>query len=381
MQQPAIPKYRVPVFEGVAERGGLDLSLLVRSRTDLPNVDIDTLNMEQGPRLRRLPGGLWYNPDQLRAVDPARSDVAVLEWNSRLLSLPRALKRARRRGVRTVLWGHGYSKNEAGWRQSLRLSLGRRADAVLLYNTTMARRCVDEFGFDPDRVHVALNSLDQRPIAAARDAALADTAAHDAFVSEHALGGPTAVFVSRLHPENRADMLIRATAALGRDLPGMKSVIIGGGVDEPRLRALADELGVGGAVIFAGKIYDERELAMWMTSAGVFCYPENIGLSLLHAFGYGLPVITCDDFAAQNPEIEALVHGYNGLAYQAGDLDAMCESLASVLGDDPMRAKLSEGALRTVNERFTIGRMVDGFVGAVRGTPASERDDLAGWAP
>ena len=39
-----------------------------------------------------------------------------------------------------------------------------------------------------------------------------------------------------------------------------------------------------------GSIYDEIELAPWFLTADAFVYPENIGLSILHAFGYGLPV-------------------------------------------------------------------------------------------
>ena len=39
----------------------------------------------------------------------------------------------------------------------------------------------------------------------------------------------------------------------------------------------------------------------------VVCYPVNIGLSLLHAFGFGLPVVTGNDIGSHNPGIETLL--------------------------------------------------------------------------
>jgi glycosyltransferase involved in cell wall biosynthesis len=89
-------------------------------------------------------------------------------------------------------------------------------------------------------------------------------------------------------------------------------------------------------------------------------------LSLLHAFGYGLPVVTSDAVGEQNPEIEALRDGENGLLYADGDVEALRGALGRLLGDAELRRSLSGAALRAVSEAFTVQKMVDGFEAAVR---------------
>jgi len=171
----------------------------------------------------------------------------------------------------------------------------------------------------------------------------------------------TILFISRLEANNRIDMLLRATAALCPRYPDLKTVLIGDGSDRARLVELTRMLGIEGRVAFAGPIYEESELAPWMLSATLLCYPTNVGLSLLHAFGYGLPAVTSDNRRAQNPEIEALVAGVNGLEYRDGDLDDMVRQCEQILGDPDLRLQLSEAALQGVLHRYSIDRMVDGF--------------------
>jgi glycosyltransferase involved in cell wall biosynthesis len=123
-------------------------------------------------------------------------------------------------------------------------------------------------------------------------------------------------------------------------------------------------------VHFTGAIYDEQCVAPWMLSATLFCYPRNIGLSLLHAFGYGLPVVTSDDLAGHNPEIEALKPSVNGLLYRDGDLDDIVRQWLDLMNDPALRQRLSTAASRTVTDRYTLDHMVQGFlhlIGSVDG--------------
>ena len=117
---------------------------------------------------------------------------------------------------------------------------------------------------------------------------------------------------------------------------------------------------------FTGPIYEEQQLAAYFLSSSVFCYPENIGLSILHAMGYGLPVVTSDKVEAQNPEIEALVDGYNGRFYPHGDVAKLADTLVELLTDSHLCASLGANALRTVAERFSLENMVSGFEQAIR---------------
>ncbi len=366
--QPAQPKYRVAVFRELAARPGIDFELVYAEEPGLPNAPAEGYHARYAPQRRVRLGSqvlLWHGA-HLREVSRRRADVVGMTWNTRYLSLVPALQLARARGVGTVLWGHGFSKNETARRLRLRIGVGRMASAVVLYNHGAAERAIAE-GIERERVFVALNALDQGPIQAARAAWVGEAGKIEAFRRERRLEGrPIVLFVSRLEPANRVDLLLDSVARLGPALPGVTAVIVGGGADEARLRRRAKDLGLGDRARFEGPIYDEMALAGWMTAADAFCYPANVGLSLLHAFGYGLPVVTGDNLASHNPEIEALRDGVNGLLFRDGDAGSLAECLRRVLTDRGMAASMRAEARRTVLERFTVQRMVDGLEAAVR---------------
>ena len=58
------------------------------------------------------------------------SDVLVAPWTLRSALLTPAVVRARLAGVGTVLWGHGYSKQERPQKLRWRERQGQRADAL-----------------------------------------------------------------------------------------------------------------------------------------------------------------------------------------------------------------------------------------------------------
>ncbi|MDX9911784.1 MAG: glycosyltransferase family 4 protein [Phycisphaerales bacterium] len=370
--QPSLAKYRVPVYRELAGRAGIDFRLVYAQSPGITNVDADGFRAELSRmRIAKVRGrSLIWNSAQVREATKKRCDVLCLSWNAGYLSLVPALLRARASGVGTIVWGHGYSKNESPRRARARERVAKLADVVMFYNHTAARRYVER-GWAPSRVHVALNALDQGPIQRAREHWLSRPDELRAFQVGHALADrPTIVFVSRLLEENRADLLLRAAAKLRERFDTLRVVIIGKGPAQAALESLAGELDLGSCVTFTGAIFDEMELAPWMLSSHVFCYPENIGLSILHAMGYGLPVVTSDKIEGQNPEIEALRDGENGLLYAHGDLDAMIETLARVLGDGVLRSRLSASAHTTATQQFTLANMVDGMEGAIRAAAA-----------
>lgn len=383
IQQPGLPRYRVPVYAELARRN-LDVTVLYSGASSVPPAEPPpgagfVARRVEGRVLAERPRRVRWEPVQLASASRRACDVLVLEWNAGVASLAPALLLARLRGVGTVLWGHGYSKRERRSARAARNAIARLADCVLLYNHTAAEAFLGSTGeaadrsaaSHGDRVHVALNALDQAPIARARDTWRASPGRMEEFRREKGIGGRRlALFVSRLEADNGLDLLLRAARTLREAHPDLTVVIIGKGPAQDDLQRLARELGIADHVIFTGAIYEEDELAPWFLSADVFVYPRNIGLSLLHAMGYGLPVITDDNIAGQNPEIEALRDGANGLLYRAGDIDGLAGAISRILSDEPLRQRLSAEAQRTVQERFSLQNMVDGMEAAIRAAAA-----------
>jgi glycosyltransferase involved in cell wall biosynthesis len=379
IEQPSLAKYRVPVFAELARRPEVaSLVIDYGNAINLPNAPAEGFDAEpfQQRRLNLLGRTLeWHHPMWTRAGDGS-CDVLIFTWNLHFTGLVPALLRARRNGVATILWGHGYSKAEASWRSWPRNRVTSLADGVLVYNHGTADALVAS-GLDRERVHTALNTVDLSPVATARRDWLdrpEDLAAwrrERNLVRENGTLRPFVLFVSRLEEANEVERLLRAAALLSKrpELADLRVAVVGKGPNQEDLRRLGNDVGLGDRLDMPGAIYGDDQLAPYFLTAaesGCFCYPHNVGLSLLHAFGYGCAAVTSDDRAGQNPEIEALVDGQNGLEYQYGSDEALAEVLAKVLTDEPLRQRLSAEALRTAEQKFTLPNMVDGFIASIR---------------
>ena len=365
--QPLVPAYRLPVFRRLAASPGIDLTVWADSKTDAAS--LQGITSDRGFRIepaptRRLGPFLW----QPASIDAAkrRPDVLILSWNARSLDLGRALGIARRHGAGTVLWGHGFGTNHP-WLGDLRRRRAiAAADAFLLYGPAGLERLAAT-GFPPERLFIAPNAIDQDAIAAAAAPWRGDADRLAAFRAEHGLGeDPVLLYLARLEAEKRPERAIEALAIVRRRIPA-RLAFIGNGAMRPTLEQLARERGVADAVVFLGAIYDEPSIAPWACCASCLVHPGAIGLSIFHAFGYGLPVITSDRTEIQMPEFETHRDGVNGLLYRHGDAEDLAGKIATLLDDEPRRRRMSEAALATVSgpRGRNVEGMVAGFLDAI----------------
>ena len=363
---PLLAHYRVPVFDLLARSTGIDLTVICDMH---PTGSLKGATPTEAFRCEHAPqymlGPMISHPAMLAAATSGRFDAVVLTWNVRLLELIPALLACRARGTASVLWGHGYSKSDSVMRRTLRRRLVSLADATLLYGR-MEQERLRAVGYK--RTFVAPNAIDQSSIAAATVEWTADKARLRSWQKERGIeDGRLVVFISRIEPDKRVDLLLEAFRLAQRQDPGLGLAIIGGGSGLESARAYAAELGIASSTTFTGPIYEERDIAPWCLSAGCFAYPEAIGLSIQHGFGYGLPVVTSDCLASHNPEIEALRPGVNGLLYAHGNAAAFGDAMLQVLQGTRSRAQWREAALDTVNapDGYNVHAMVHGYADAL----------------
>ena len=117
-------------------------------------------------------------------------------------------------------------------------------------------------------------------------------------------------FTSRLSPLKRADLILQALAQ--PDARAARCVIGGEGEDEPRLRKLARELGIGDRVQFAGRLSDD-DLVMHLARCRAVIFPpknEDYGFVTVEAFASAKAVITTTDSGGP---LEFVRSGENGL--------------------------------------------------------------------
>lgn len=370
LRQPALPHYRLPIFRSLANEPDIVLRVIYGKSAEIANVAPEGLDGIELPYYQRhvpLIGEAYTDPGFRARVKDFEPDVVVMPWNARQRDMGGHLRWLRTRRVGSVLWGHGYSKHEKLWRRWLRNHMARRADAILLYNQTAARRLINE-GFSADRVVVAPNALDQTVNQQVREYwqehpdQLTELARRYDLVDRKIV-----LFVSRLDSANRLDLLIKALPTIVNRTPTATLLIVGGGdIERDRLESLTQQLGVVDHVRFTGPVYDPREVGGLMSLGDVFCYPRNIGLSILHAFAFGLPVVTSDQTESQNPEIESLREGVNGRLYRDHDAHDLARVITDCLQDNSMRQQLSLESLRTAHEIYTPRAMIDGMLNAIK---------------
>ncbi len=141
----------------------------------------------------------------------------------------------------------------------------------------------------------------------------------------------TILFMGRIHPKKGLENLVRAWARLKEDgrLDNKWSLTIAGWDQlghEDKLKQLADELGLGTHIVFAGPVHGNDKCAV-LSRADAFVLPsysEGLPVAVLEAWSYGLPVIMtrhCNmpegfDAGAAievRPEVESIADGLDRL--------------------------------------------------------------------
>ena len=370
IQQPALPKYRVPVFRDLNKIPEYNVTVLYSEIDNIKNVTADGFTAIQSKTLSiNLPfiGPLYWDKAQISAVIDKRTDVAVLSWGNRYLSIIPALILSKFTSVNTVLWGHGYSKRNSNRLNSwFRFFITSLCDSILFYDPIT---CSDfKSSTNNNNCFTAPNTLDLEPVFEQyqywhnNPDKLADFKLNNLLSNRDII-----LHVSRLDYLNRVDDLITAVSILKESIPDVLLILIGSGdeVIQNSLVSQIESLHCQNHILLLGALYEESELAPWYCSSDIFCYPSNIGLSLMHAFAYSLPVVIGDDIARCNPEIYAFEDEYNGLTYEQENIQSLVNILKSLIVDKELNTKLSRGAHNTAADKVSLTNMVNGFREAI----------------
>ena len=164
-------------------------------------------------------------------------------------------------------------------------------------------------------------------------------------------GGDCCRFIicGRLHEEMKGQSVaLRALAEARRALPQIRLelVLAGIGEDEPMLRALATELGVGDLVRFIGWVeYDD--LPDRLAEADALVIPSRwdpYPVAVIEAMAAGLPVLGSFVCGTVRERVE---DGVNGFRHHAGDHRTLARHLCEVASSPALRTELGRRALET----------------------------------
>ena len=347
LQQRVLPDYRAAFVEALALRcdGGLDVFAGEPRAGEgiLPAPPLSVARLTRAGNLHLSSGQilLVWQAGLIRWLEATQPQVLVLEANVRYLSSRLAVGWMHARRQPVVGWGLGAGAR-GGWGGALRRAWLHGFDALIAYSSLGAAQYRD-LGFPAERVFVAPNAT----VAAPERMPLRPTVA----------GRPRRLlFVGRLQPRKRVDLLLEACAAL-EARPDL--TIVGDGPDAERLHALAKARYPQAR--FPGDLRGAA-LDSAFEQADLFVLPGTGGLALQQALAAGLPIIAAEGDGSQ----QDMVTPGNGWCVRPGEGSDLRTALQRALSlDEAALRGMGEASFHLARTRFSLEAMTTAFVEAL----------------
>lgn len=247
------------------------------------------------------------------------------------------------------------------WQRALTGWALRRADLVVGVSRFTCG-FLPRYEVDAARVHTIPNGADPE--------AFSPRAADDSSVvglrDRLRLGaGPVLLTVGNVTERKGQDVVIRALPRLLAEWPDLVYVAVGLPTRQEALQRLADGLGVGHAVRFAGRL-PQQELAAACSLADVFVMTsrhtpegdfEGFGIAVVEAALCGTPAVVSGGSGLE----EAVADGATGVVVPQDDPEATADAILGLLGDRAALEAMGARALDRARREQTWDRRVSEY--------------------
>lgn len=195
-------------------------------------------------------------------------------------------------------------------------------------------------------------------------------------VAEH---DPVLLFVGGLCERKDPLSLIEALPAVRAEAPGARLVLVGPELEPEyvaHLHARVAALGLGDAVLFAGRQDDPHP---WFAGADILAFAsrlEGFGTVVPEAMAHGLPVVV-----RRLPGVneDFVVDGRTGLAFT--DQEGLVAALIALVRDPALRRSIGDAARALALARFSMDEVAARYLAVYRGEPRQAPSRNAPPAP
>lgn len=253
------------------------------------------------------------------------------------------------------------------------MHLAESATANIVYTEEIA--AIVGRNVDPGKIFVARNTLDTRTLFRLYDALTgeattnaAEAKAAKALVRER-IGLPSdgtiVAFIGRLIEEKGVGLLVESVARLAERRPnGATLLVIGDGPLRERLEGESESKGVKS--VFTGALPILSDSAPYLFASDLLLNPGYLGLSVVHAFSLGVPVVAPlpqGDVRFHSPEWIYVESGENGLLVDDATPQRFADAMLTVLTN---QRRFSQSALEYARSHLRLESMVEGILDAIR---------------
>jgi glycosyltransferase involved in cell wall biosynthesis len=184
---------------------------------------------------------------------------------------------------------------------------------------------------------------------------------------------PVVLFLSRLHPKKRPDLLIQALSQLVAQNHNFHLILAGSG--EPQylnyLTDLVSSLGLSSRTSITGFVMG-RDKDLLLQASDLFVLPsfsENFGIAVAEAMVVGLPVVVTPDIQI-SPEIAAASAG----VVVEGQIAPLTNAIAQLLSSPELRQQLGENGRLLASQRYSWQAIAQNLISIY--TAAIERQPI-----
>lgn len=287
-------------------------------------------------------------------------DLVFVSGNPRVISDVLFGTFCRITNKKVILWTMAHSPWSSKYSEKLRLIWSKIFPIIFVY-TDYDVNYLREKGFKNQYILGMNNGLDQKSI----DIAIQKTKKLNLLQWQNERGLSTRTIIissARLVKKNNFALMLDALPTLVSQFPDLLWIVIGGGEEEQYLKSKTNLLGLKDHVIFLGPIYIEELLAPYMLSASIFVHPGGIGLSLLQAFGYALPVIVHGVVEHHGSEYSAFKNGKTGLNFQKDNADDLANKIIELLQSPDRLKEMGELCQYIARHDYNVDIMVERFM-------------------
>jgi glycosyltransferase involved in cell wall biosynthesis len=364
---PALPPYRVDLFNSLAQRYTVRLVFLRRNLIS-QRFDQKALRRALAADVGYLTRGFTLRNRTVRygvgrEIAQFRPDVVVTSEFS-----PATLAAVAHRHLLGGRFGHlvwtddnaSSVLREIRLRSLLRRWVLPRVDGLLVLSEESAELYRTRYGA---QVAIGVCPIQHDPAVFRERLREATTAAQRTAAAWNLVGKRVVLFVGRLAPEKRADILLRAFARMPEGATPVVLALVGDGPERAALEALARTLRIAERVVFAGR-QEGPDLYAWYRLGAVFALTseyEPYGAVVNEALEAGLPVV-CTDRAGARILIRS---GTNGAIVDGTDVTQVSAALEMWLARTEPFSDRSFDGMRPSRMQLRFEDSVAGFASAV----------------
>ncbi len=320
-------------------------------------------------RLDGVGGIQRYNRELLKALGASGANVTVVERRAKATFVAKVLWKRFRTKPDIVLCGHIHfsplcpvmkrllggefaviTHGIEAWniRNAARLKALEKARLIISVSEYTKGELARQLPGTEEKIFVLPNSVDGEKFTIKEKP--------EYLVKRHGLAGAKVLLtVSRLSEDEVGfkgyDRVIEVLPNVLKSVPNAKYLLVGDGGDIPRVKRLAEKLGLGDRVVFAGRAKDD-ELADYYNVADVYVMPsicEGFGIVFLEALASGVPVVAGNRDASR----EAVTDKRWSRLVDPESTEEISEAVVSVLSGTRTREE-RETLRKSALERYGI---------------------------